>query len=926
VAVVLPSAVVAGVVVGVAGPPAVVLIVGALIALIVSARAPGVLFGLYLLIPFYKGALQPLIPFDITILLAIVNGLQVGPLLLDPRPRHVSRLGIGLWLAAGFLVLAGVLYAPDQPLALGRAVSYWALVVIPILPATLRIGSDARHLRHLLWTLAIAATLVVLLGIAQMSASIRLLVLGMNTIQVGRAALLVPLLGTTLLLADRRRWVRIAAVALMPPAFLVAIASGSRGPVFVLCAMALFVTIRTFVRAPAAAERRLAVLGGVAAVTAVVAAAVPGLLPDLSLDRFALFFDFVGGSVSGAGPAGDTSSSARMHLFGLALTMFQDRPLIGAGTAGFEALSPLYVGPVAADVYPHNALLQFAAEYGMVGVAVFSAVVIVALRRRLPTGPITASLVALSVFFLLNAMLSGNVVEDRMLWGLLALLLLIDAPSVPSALTPPALRSGASGGSGGHHTLAGAAAGSNRVRQSAMTSRAPIPSRKPTGSGRLRIGMVLYGDLTYDSRVRKEARTLAANGHDVLLVCLALHGSRADLPQSVEVLVKPIGNRSLLPGEANPFRTGGGRRLTSFVRKAGWLRSYVLNLRSWGRDVVNACGDVDAWHAHDLAALAAVAPNVASETPIVYDAHELYLETGTALRLPDVARALLRAYEKRLVARASAVITVNDEIADVIRRGQRPKRIEVVHNCPELWPVPDTRPKVIREAAGIPPNAPVVLYHGSLAANRGIDNLIEALSLPGLEDVHLALLGFGPMGEIYRTIGAEPRWRNRIHVLSPVAPSELLNWVASADVGAMPNPGSTLNDVFSSPNKLFECLAAGTPVVASDFPTMRRVVLDDPAGPLGALCDPSNPAAVAIALQSILRLDPEDMDALRSRCLEAARTRWNWEGEAAKLLSVYENIPPRASRAARSNPPARRHEPAARGRQDGGRSPATHRK
>lgn len=441
----LPSAIIAGIVVGVAGPAAVVLVLGALIALIVSARAPGVLFGLYLLIPFYKGALQPMIPFDITILLAIANGLQVGPLLLDPRSRHVSRLGIGLWLAAGFLVLAGVLYAPNQPLALGRAVSYWALVVMPILPATLRIGSDARHLRHLLWTLAIAGILVVLLGIAQMPASIRLLVLGMNTIQVGRAALLVPLLGTTLLLADHRRSVRIAAVALMPPAFFVSIASGSRGPVFVLCAMALFVTIRAFARAPAAAERRLAVLGGVVAVTAIVAAAVPGLLPDLSLDRFALFFDFVGGSVSGAGPAGDTSSSARMGLFGLALTMFQDRPFVGAGTAGFEALSPIYAGPMAADAYPHNALLQFAAEYGLIGVAVFAAIVIVALRRRLPPGPIATSLLTLTVFFFLNAMVSGNVIEDRMLWGMLALLLLIDAPSARLAVARPAGEASLSG-------------------------------------------------------------------------------------------------------------------------------------------------------------------------------------------------------------------------------------------------------------------------------------------------------------------------------------------------------------------------------------------------------------------------------------------------------------------------------------------------
>jgi glycosyltransferase involved in cell wall biosynthesis len=129
-----------------------------------------------------------------------------------------------------------------------------------------------------------------------------------------------------------------------------------------------------------------------------------------------------------------------------------------------------------------------------------------------------------------------------------------------------------------------------------------------------------------------------------------------------------------------------------------------------------------------------------------------------------------------------------------------------------------------------------------------------------------------------------------MHVLDPVPPSALLAWVASADIGAMVNPGRTLNDVYSSPNKLFECLAAGTPVVTSDFPTLRRIIIDNPGGPLGAVCDPGNVEAIATSIRSILSLGPADMGALRTRCRQAAEERWNWDLEARTLLSVYANL------------------------------------
>jgi len=407
--------------------------------------------------------------------------------------------------------------------------------------------------------------------------------------------------------------------------------------------------------------------------------------------------------------------------------------------------------------------------------------------------------------------------------------------------------------------------------------------------------MALYGDVTYDSRVRKEARSLSQAGYDVSIVCLADDSTASDLPKNVRVLVRRPGRGAVIPGETNPFfgPAGVGRRggrVGTVVRRGGWLLGYVRSLRGWGRLAVAAAGPVDIWHANDLTGLAAIAPYVPKGIPIVYDSHELFLEAATASRLPGPLRQLLRKYERHLVARTSGVITVNDEIADVLLRRYRPRRIAVVYNCPDRWIAPTHPLPLLREAARIPEGAPIILHHGLLTAQRGIEQLMDALLEPGLEEAHLVLMGFGDRRDEYVEMTWSDRLGGRAHVLDAVSPDELLAWVASADVGAMPILGRSMSYYLSTPNKLFECLAAGIPVVASDIPAMRRIVMGDPDRPLGALCDPSRVDSIADALNSILRLSQPATDALRARCAAAAVQRWNWQAESLSLTQVYADI------------------------------------
>lgn len=406
--------------------------------------------------------------------------------------------------------------------------------------------------------------------------------------------------------------------------------------------------------------------------------------------------------------------------------------------------------------------------------------------------------------------------------------------------------------------------------------------RRPT------IVMAAYGDITFDSRVRREASTLAVAGYDVRLHCLANRGVD-DLADRVEVVAHAPSATDVLPRTANPYRGSAGR-LKAMADRASWLTGYVRNLRAWGQRVLADASRADAWHAHDLTGLIAIAPVVGGPAPVVYDSHEIYLEAGTARLLPRPARALLEAYERRLVARTTAMVTVNRALEAIFAQRYRPRRIVVVHNCPDRWQRPAELPDRIRASTAIPRESPVILHHGSLGPHRGVEQLMEAILQPGVDQAHLVLLGFGESVERFRSMAQDGVRRGRVHILEAVPPSELLTWVTTADIGAVPIQPSTLNHRLSTPNKLFECLAAGVPVVVSDFPTTREIVLEDPLAPLGAVCDPTSPASIAFGIRSILELDVTARADLRARCAQAAEDRWNWQTESAQLVGLYDEL------------------------------------
>jgi glycosyltransferase involved in cell wall biosynthesis len=379
--------------------------------------------------------------------------------------------------------------------------------------------------------------------------------------------------------------------------------------------------------------------------------------------------------------------------------------------------------------------------------------------------------------------------------------------------------------------------------------------------------MLVRNPFTHDTRVEKEARTLLGAGYRVTVVADA--DAAAGLP-----------NVERRPGGEEVLRVPRRRLRLPGIR-------FVLHELRLARRLVALRPDV--LHAHDSNALPAVAVAARRlKVPFVYDAHDLWLgrprrERG---RLAFALNQLwYAAIERLLVPRASAAMTVSPPIARYLERRYRLPEVVLVPNYPE----PEAFPRV-RELRALPggdriaPGRPIVLYLGGLMAGRGLEQLIDALAMT--QQPSLVLLGQGQLADVLRARAAASGVADRVHILDPVPPGEVVAFAGSADLGVSPIVPSCLNYRWSLPNKLFQYMAAGIPVVASDFPQVREIVAGERAG---VVADTSSPPSLASAIEAVLA-DREKASRMGERGRQAVAERLNWSVAAGRLLEVYARL------------------------------------
>jgi glycosyltransferase involved in cell wall biosynthesis len=320
------------------------------------------------------------------------------------------------------------------------------------------------------------------------------------------------------------------------------------------------------------------------------------------------------------------------------------------------------------------------------------------------------------------------------------------------------------------------------------------------------------------------------------------------------------------PADAAP-PTGGGPLRSLLVRVHRWLRTLDYYRRAIAvvrreRPVLIHCNDYNTmW--------VGVAARLMGGTAVVYDAHELWPDRN----LRPEPRWWLLACEALFVRCAHRTITASPGYAEVIARRYRVREPQVIRNIPVI---PTTTAPTDQ-----PGSEGIFVYGGAVTRNRGIEVSIRALAqTPG---ARLRLLG--PSGGAYRAelerLAAEEGVTDRVEFAGAVPPGQVIDSLRGATAGLSLIQPACLSYELSLPNKIFEYLLAGLPVLVSDLPVMGSFV--EERG-VGLLARPDDPSDVAAKLAELMR--PERNRELRDAVAKAA-AELRWEPESSLLGATY---------------------------------------
>lgn len=287
----------------------------------------------------------------------------------------------------------------------------------------------------------------------------------------------------------------------------------------------------------------------------------------------------------------------------------------------------------------------------------------------------------------------------------------------------------------------------------------------------------------------------------------------------------------------------------------------------------------DVAHAHDLnTMLAAHWLKKTTGAKVIYDSHELWIHRNRVGRKAVVEKSIDKLVERWLIKDADQIITVCDSIGDwlVDRYKDIPSPV-ILRNMPYSIDL-DVNAITLKKRLGIPEDALTLIYTGKFTTGRGILAGIHLLSK--IKNIHFVMLGYGDdifMDDLNKKINSLGV-QDRLTICPPVPYSEVTSFISGADLALVYIEPICLSYEYALPNKLFESIQAGIPILGANLIEIEKLVTGLNIG----ICF-DNESDLAESLKSI---DPLTVTQWK-RNINSAKQQLCWERESEKLTSCY---------------------------------------
>jgi glycosyltransferase involved in cell wall biosynthesis len=289
-------------------------------------------------------------------------------------------------------------------------------------------------------------------------------------------------------------------------------------------------------------------------------------------------------------------------------------------------------------------------------------------------------------------------------------------------------------------------------------------------------------------------------------------------------------------------------------------------------------------HAHDLWVLPGSAlVALLKKSRLIYDAHE-FTPGLEIFRTRQASASIWALAERLLIGKADFLITINNYHTALFREryGAIPQS-EVIFNFSSIRNTPNSKSIPTFEQREYS-----VVFQGIFKPGRALPTILESISL--ISCVHLDLIGFGEMERQLKNMTERYHLNDRISFKGKIDWMDIIQETQKARAGLVLFEPTSINYTYAAPNKFFEYVMSGTPLIASDIPTFKEF---NKTFEVALLVKADSPRDIARAIQIVLT-DEERWNHYHSNCLKA-RKQWNWEKQQDKLIGIYRRLLPVAS-------------------------------